>query len=289
MIQEAKGRCKHGEFIIRDGCPQCIAERQGREGNTEESIAEAVKAAQHPPDVPPGLREMEEGLRSEGLTLSGATEPGSETALVLRPGEDMEAHGYYADGVRLLEYAQCRVIKTLEDNKSANDDLSMIAKLKKVMENKRKSLLDPLKLQSDAIRETYNYLMAPVLEAEKITREKMLAYDAEQRHIRQEQEEINRKRQEAAEQEMKLRGELSESVNLVEVAPEPAKRVSTDMGTTGMVDHWKYEVVDFALLPDEYKVVDGSLLTAVARKHHDQKQIPGVRFFNEPYIATRAR
>lgn len=347
-MEETKGRCKHGEFIIRDGCPLCIAERQGREGNTEESIAEAVKAAQHPPDVPPGLREMEEGLRSEGLTLASAeayhcppdcrfcipsggpadnpeiggcavedkippgaryennpllplcpeyrwftpaaeSESATETAVALRPGEDMEAHGYYADGVRLLEYAQCRVIKTLEDNKSANDDLSMIAKLKKVMENKRKALLDPLKLQSDAIRETYNYLMAPVLEADKITRDKMLAYDAEQRRIRAEQEEINRKRQEAAEQEMKLKGELSESVNLVEVTPEPAKRVSTDMGTTGMVDHWKYEVVDFSLLPDEYKVADSAMLNAAAKKHHDQKQIPGVRFYNEPIIAVRVR
>ena len=211
------------------------------------------------------------------------------TALTLRPGADVEIINYYNEALQLLEYAEGRVIKTLDDNKSANDDLSIITKLKKAMDGKRKEYLEPLKVQTEAIRDTYNFLMAPVLEADKITREKMLAYDAEQRRIRAEEEEINRKRMEAAEQEMKLKGELSESVNLVKVTQEPAKSVSTEMGTTGMVDHWKYEVVDFALLPDEYKVVDGSLLTAVAKKHHDQKPIPGVRFYNEPFIAVRAR
>jgi hypothetical protein len=116
----------------------------------------------------------------------------------------------------------------------------------------------------------------------------MLDFTREQDRIRSEQEEINRKRQEAAEAEMKLNGELSESVNLVEVSPEAPKTVATDLGTAGQRDNWKWEVVDFALLPDEYKVVDSSLLTAVAKKHHDQKPIPGVRFFNEPIIAVRA-
>lgn len=257
-----KGTCpKHGEFILREGCHECIADKMAEEGNTIASIAEAVKA----------------------------TNQAAETAIALRQGEDIEVQGYFEEAVKLLEYAESRVIKTPEDVKSANDDLSAISKLKKVMENKRKSYLDPLKLQTEAIRETYDYLMMPVLQADRLTRVQILDFNKEQNRIRLEQEEINRKRKEAAEAEMRLTGELSESVNLVKVAPEPAKSVSTDMGSTGMVDHWRYEVVDFALLPDEYKVVDGSLLTAVAKKHHDQKQIPGVRFYNEPIIAVRAR
>lgn len=212
----------------------------------------------------------------------------NEGALVLSPGADIEVMNFYNEAVKLQEYAEKRIIKTLEDNELANDDLSVISKLKKAMEGKKKEYLEPLKVQTDAIRDTYNFLMAPVLEADKVTRAKMTAYDAELRRIRAEQEEINRKRQEAAEQEMKLTGELTEPVNLVEVAPE-VKRVSTDLGTTGMVGHWKYEVFDFALLPDEYKVADNALLNTVARSHHDKKQIPGVRFYNEPYIASRAR
>ena len=110
----------------------------------------------------------------------------------------------------------------------------------------------------------------------------------EQKRIQQEQERINQQRREAAEAEMKLTGELSES--LIEIAvTEAPKRVLSDLGSSGLVDHWKYEVIDFALLSDEYKVEDSSMLNAVAKKHHDQKIVPGVRFYNEPYIATRSK
>jgi len=247
---EEKGHCKHGEFLLRDGCPQCMAEKR--------------QASKKP-------------------------EPAAETALAKAPGSDVEVISYYNEATKLLEYAVARVIATADDVKLATDDLSIISKLKKSMETKKREYLDPLKAQAEAIRETYSTLMDPVFRADRITRDKILAFNQEQDRIRREQEEINRKRMEAAEAEMRLKGELTEPVNLVEVTPEPAKKVSTDMGTSGQRDNWKWEVVDFALLPDEYKVVDGSLLTAVARKHHDQKQVPGVRFYNEPIIAVRAR
>lgn len=212
-----------------------------------------------------------------------------ETILAKHPGSDLEVIGHFGEALRVLEHAEARTIATIEDVKLVNDDLAIISKLKKVMDNKRKSLLDPLKLQADAIRETYTFLMTPVLEAGKIYREKMLAYNAEQDRIRLEQEDINRKRVEAAEQEMWLKGEITESVGLVEVASEASKKVSTELGSSGQRDNWKWEVTDFPLLPDEYKVVDGSMLTAIAKKHHDQKQVPGVRFYNEPIITVRAR
>ncbi len=211
------------------------------------------------------------------------------TAVALRPGEDAVVMGYYADATSLLTFAKLRAIQTAEDVKGATDDLSIISKVKKLMDAKRKGYLAPLKEQSDAVRATYEYLMAPILEADKITRDKMLVYGQEQQQIRLKQEEVNRLRMEAAKKEMELSGELSESVNLVEVTQEPAKVTRTDMGTAGMVDCWKYEVADFALLPDEYKVADNAILNAVAKRHHDQKLVPGVRFYNEPIISVRAR
>ena len=156
------------------------------------------------------------------------------------------------------------------------------------MDGKKREYLDPLKVQTEAIRDTYNFLMAPVLEADKITGNKILDFNKEQKRIRQEQEEINRKRMEAAEQEMRLKGEITEPVNLVEVTPKVIK-VSSDIGTTGQRDNWKWEVTDPLLIPREYLVVDGSMLTAIARKHHDTKQVAGVRFYNEPIIARRAK
>lgn len=253
-----KGTCqKHGEFVLTEGCLGCLAEKRGEPVVVPDELLQSTTSA--------------------------------ETALATRLGSDIEVMGYYNEALKLQQYAESRVITTVEDVKLANDDLSIISRLKKAMDSKRSEYLEPLKAQTEAIRDTYNYLMAPVIEADKVTRDKILGFSKEQERIRREQEEINRKRQEAAEAEMRLNGELSESVNLVEVVPEAPKRVSTDMGTTGQRDNWKWEVVDFALLPDEYKVVDSSLLTAVAKKHHDQKPVPGVRFYNEPIIAVRAR
>ena len=210
-----------------------------------------------------------------------------ETALA-KEATDIQAVNWHHEGIKLLEYAESRVITSVEDVKLANDDLSVISRLKKAMEERRKERLQPYRDAQEAINTNYKSWMAPVLEADKITREKMLAYAAEQKRIRAEQEEINRKRQEAAEAEMKLKGELSEPVNLVPVDEAP-KRVITNMGTSGLVDCWKYEVVDFALLPDEFKVADRSMLNSVAKGHHDKKPVPGVRFYNEPYLATRPR
>jgi len=117
----------------------------------------------------------------------------------------------------------------------------------------------------------------------------MLFFNMEQARIRQEQEDINRKRQEAAEAEMRLKGELTESVNLVEVVPEAPKIVSTGMGSTGMRDNWKYRVVNFAELSDEYKIEDSVMLNSIAKGHHDKKPVKGIVFYNEPIIAVRAK
>lgn len=263
-MQETKGHCRHGEFDLRTGCSQCIAEKK-------RNLVIATDK------------------RGRPVEPETAPEEPAKTAVALRPGEDLEVHGYFEEGQRLLEYAEGRVITTIEQAKAATDDLSVISKLRKLMDDKRKALLAPLEAQKVEIRETYNFLMAPVLAADKITRDKMLDFDKEQERIRLEQEEINRKRLEAAEAEMRLKGELTEPVNLIEVAPEAPKSISTDMGAAGRTDHWKYEVIDFALLPDEYKVVDTAMLNSIAKKHHDQKQIPGVRFYNEPIITVRAR
>jgi len=45
----------------------------------------------------------------------------------------------------------------------------------------------------------------------------------------------------------------------------------------------------FALLPDEYKVVDTALLTSTAKKNKDTKPVPGIEFYFEPGLQVRSR
>jgi len=211
-------------------------------------------------------------------------EENSTAGLVPQPGGDIEVKNYYEQALGLKTHAETRVIKTPDDLKLATDDLSLISKIIKALTDKKKEYLKPLKEQVAAITENYKFWMEPIEAANTITRQKMTDFDTEQKRIRQVQEEINRKRMEAAQEEAALKGgEITESVNLVEVTEAP-KRTSTDMGTASMVDNWKYEVVDFAALPDTYKVADTALLNDTAKKHHDTKQVPGVRFYNEPTV-----
>lgn len=267
---QEKGQCKHGEFILNEGCPQCIAERR----------AKSITSAQD---------EMEEGLNQEGLTLVGAEESAAETALATRPGADVEVISYYTEALKLQEYAKSRVIATPNDIKVATDDLALIAKLKNVMENKRKAVLFPLQDQVKAIQETYKMLMQPVEVADITTRNKILAYNKEQEDKRREEARINALRVEAAEAESKLKGGSKEAVELIEIAPDVPKTVSTDVGATSQRDNWKWEVTDFSLVPDDYKMINSGTLTPVVKASKGKITIPGIRIFNEPIITVTAR
>jgi len=213
----------------------------------------------------------------------------NSTALIPQAGGDLEVINYYSEAVKLKEYAERREIKTLDDLKVAADDMTIISRLKKAMEEKRRESLKPHQDKVKEISDNFKFLMEPVEAANQVTRDKIGAFNDEQKHRQREQEEVNRLRVEAAQKEAALNGgEISEPVNLVEIT-EPVKRVSNEMGGIGMVDSWKWRVIDFAAVPDAYKVIDSSQLTAIARKHHDQKPVPGVRFFNEPTVRVSTK
>lgn len=212
-----------------------------------------------------------------------------QTTALVKPQDNTEVMAFYNEALSLQEYAEARVIVTAEDLKPTTDDLSIIARVKKGMEGKRKEYVVPLQDQVKEINEAFKTLMEPIEVADKTTRNKILAYRQEQERIRLEQEEINRLKMEAAQKEMKLTGDLSESVDLVEVIPEAPTTVRTDFGTQGQRDNWKWEVTDFALVPDEYKMINAAVLTPAAKSYKDTRTIPGIRIFNDPIIAVKTR
>jgi len=209
------------------------------------------------------------------------------TLLLQKPEANAEVVAFYNQSLQLKVQAEARVITSNEDLMPATDDLKIIGMVKKEMEGRRKAYLLPFQNHIKETNEAYNAIMEPIEQADKITRGKMLAFGAEQERIRKEQAEINRKRQEAAEAEERLLGKTTEPVNLVEVTPEVPLTTFTGDGAAGLTAHWKYEVIDFALVPDEYKMIDNAQLSAIAKRHHDTKQISGVRFYNEPIVSLR--
>ena len=199
-----------------------------------------------------------------------------ETAALIQvqPALDDRVRALYKEGVKLKDYALTRVIEGDDDIKVATNDLSIIAGVKKAIEEKRRGYTVPLNDFLKAINAAFKDFVTPLEEADTITRRKVLDYRKEQERIRLEQEHINRLREEAAQAEMALRGEITEPVGLVEVQPAVPERYRTETGLLSGKKTWEFQVEDFSLLPDDYKVPD---MVKIRKVVIAGATIPGVR------------
>lgn len=210
------------------------------------------------------------------------------TAMVrVNPQIDTEVMAFYNEATKLQEYAQARVITTAEDLKPATDDLSIIARVKRALEEKRREYVKPLQDHVKIVNDAFKSLMQPIETADQITRTKILAFQATQELKRREQEEINRLRLEAAQKEMELKGEITESVQLVEVSPEAPKKVQTEMGTTTTFKVRKWEIIDFSLVPDDLKVIDAGKVTKLVKAGIGS--ITGIRIWEEDSLRVNTK
>ncbi len=211
-----------------------------------------------------------------------------ETAIVnVKPDLDIKVQSFYQESLKLREYALDRVVSSLEETKDATNDLSMIAKLKKALEEKRKEYVGPLQDHVKEINDAFKTLMQPIEEADRITRDKILAYQKILADQKAEEERINAMRLEAARAEMELKGELTEPVELVEVSDGAPKTVRTDSGMIGQRMIKKWELEDIALVPEEYKMLDSAKITKMVKA--GIPSIPGIRIYEEPIIAVTTR
>ncbi len=187
----------------------------------------------------------------------------------------------------ILAWAEQLVIVTPGDAKRTNDDMGAIKGIKARMRDKRAEYLDPITAAAKKVRVDFDEIMAPVDLADSTARTKIARYFADLEARRQEALRITQAASQLAVDTAAL-GEAAPPlvIDTIDV-PSEAKAIRTDMATTGMRDNWKFEVVDFAALPDTYKMPDTSQLTAIARKHHDAKGVPGVRFYNEKTVVVR--
>ena len=202
------------------------------------------------------------------------------------PRLDVEINTFYEEAKRLLDYANARSISTLEETKLATDDLALISKLRKAMEQKRKDYLLPFQEHVKEVNDVYKSLMLPIEQADLVTRQKVMAYQREQARIKAEQDEINRLRLEAASKEAALNnGEIKESVNLVDVVNVP-KKVYTDNGTLGTSKVWKFEIEDLSKIPLDYLTPDMVKIGKVIRAG---VKIAGIKSWQEDSLRVTSK
>ena len=202
------------------------------------------------------------------------------------PRLDVDVQMFYEEAKKLLDYANARTITTLEETKLATDDLALISKVKKAMEQKRKDYLLPFQEHVKEVNDIYKNLMQPIDQADYVTRQKVMAYQREQARIKAEQDEINRLRMEAANKEAALNnGEIKESVNLIDVVDVP-KKVYSDTGTLGTSKVWKAEIEDLSKIPLDYLLPDMVKIGKVIRAG---VKIPGVKSWQEDSLRVTAK
>jgi len=210
-----------------------------------------------------------------------------ETAVVaIEPNTDVDVLRLREEILKVRDYALARSVKTLQDAETATNDLSIISNLKKELETKRKEYLKPLQDYQKAINETFKLINEPLLEADKITRDKVLAFKQEQERLRAAAEEAARLQREADEAARKVREATGEVVPEqteapVIIPPEVSTRVHAGLGTSGVVMNKKWEVADFTLVPEKYKEINAMLVGKVIRAGGD---IPGIRAWEEPTL-----
>jgi len=208
-----------------------------------------------------------------------------ETAVVKINPTSVPSFSKHLDAAfRILEIARARTITTEDDAKSANDDLTVMSELRKAVEAERKTFTGPLNDYVSSINAAYKEITNPLIDADQITRKTLTDWKVLQLRKSKEVEELNRKALEVAQEQARLNnGEFTADITPVTI-PETPRLTRTDQGTTGLVDNWKYRIVDIDKLPREYMIEDTAMLTTIAKKHHDMKQIPGVEFYNEQTV-----
>jgi hypothetical protein len=182
--------------------------------------------------------------------------------------------------------AKTVVVKNQTDYNLASEVLKSIKGLAKRLEEERKKITSPLDAAKKAVQSLFVPQQDKLDVAERTIKNAMIAFADEQECIRREEE---RKLQEKAEKdrqaalkkadEARAKGNEAKAASLEEkaanvVAPVLAPRAETPAGAA-FVTRWTAEVLDFSLLPDEYKIVDQKKLDMVARALKESFNVPG--------------
>lgn len=139
----------------------------------------------------------------------------------LAPAEQEKVAEVGVQAQTLVEQAHTLEVRTPEEASTATAFLAAIAKAKRESESARKTLTKPLSEHVKMINDGFKQRTVPLDEADRIVREKVLAYQQEaEKRARAEQERIERERREA---EAKAEAERKAAVEAQQKAEREAR------------------------------------------------------------------
>ena len=260
---EKTGHCRHGEFILTEGCPECIREAA--------ELGEQLKVK----------------LGSRPAVETTAVETTAVASIKIKPENDPRVLALAKEAEQLRDFALARKLTTDADLTPATEDLSIIAKAKKSLTEAKAEYIKPIKGYLEDVNAAFTKIMTPLDEADKVTRNKILTYRSEQQRRQAEAEELNRQALELAKRQAEFSGTGEFTVDTTPIeTPPPVKRVSTELGTAGVVRNLTWELVDFMLVPDQYKILDAGKITKLVK---GGGSIPGIKIFTEETLRVMTR
>ena len=201
-------------------------------------------------------------------------------------GTDITTQASQAESVAvgLLDCARAHVVESDDGVTTASSALRMIADAKRNTEEQRQFFVRPLNDQVTKINALFKKVAAPLMEADVIIRQKVVAYRVKTaEEARKEQARLDALAQAErarVEEIAKQVGVEAPEIETPQVAPTPKP-----LGAVGSRKIWAFEIVDPALVPEKYKVVDKSLVMAAIRDGY--YEIPGLRIYQEETVVVR--
>lgn len=193
--------------------------------------------------------------------------------------------------VTLQTQATAIVIDNPERVQTATDLLGLIARMKKGLEERRQVLVKPLNDQVREINDTFKGYSGPLEDADRIVRQKVIAFNqAEEQRRRQEEarlRELQAKEQAKLEKQAARKGLEAPPPQPAVVVPQAAPTVRSEAATVTTKKVWDFEVTDKAAVPESFKLVNEAAIRAAVRA--GVREIAGCRIFERDELAVRTR
>jgi hypothetical protein len=176
----------------------------------------------------------------------------------------------------LIEKAGSYIINSVEVVDEASHFLRQVKDTENEIEKARLKITAPLNLSLKEANDLFRNLTAPLGQARMLLTNKILVW-----------KQAETKRIEAEEAKSRKLQEYHESVGHNVSAPKVLERLDNKIGNTQTVKFWTFEVEDTAKVPDQYKVVNSSLITQAIRD--GVRIIPGVKIFQGERLSIVGR
>jgi hypothetical protein len=228
-----------------------------------------------------GVIEEDEGL------FPAHDEQAGMAVISIQPEADATIIDLMEQARRLLEYAHKAEVKSSTDALAVTDDLTIIGQLKKALTNKQLSYTAPIDKHLRSVRAAFKSFFEPVDQADKILRQKMTEYSAEQRRRYMEAQAINKAKEDLARREAEFSGTGEFTVDTTPVQePFVSKTFNSGVGSSSFVAVRTWELEDFEKVPNQYKELASGKITKTIKAGGS---IPGIRIIEKETLRVNAR